>query len=583
MRNSLLLGLLIFTIVASIGYCIVWFDQSSQMKKAIEQAVAQINSQQKYVTYDAIETSGFPTELHVSIVNPHFSGQIDKLLKEMAAKAHPNQPIASQPMPQWNEDFRLNGRIVIGINMLSDHYSLRVSGNSQRTATIGNQTISIASESASDTVCALQMTRSGNALSTLWNYQGFLRNNASDFIRDLRLLDCNSSGGVISNATNNEKLVSNGPWRIYVVNQPAGEQQQIRLYSKVIDMEVTPQGDAILSLQRGAISPGFSTPAKYSLFGKQNLEVDFSYAGPSDWKADKHNMPLNISLDKFDVTNQIHTSNMTFFLTNTPSGNNRSSRLAFKAEENFAEPYDTFVQDVVHNFVGEIYASNVQQAPWQGLKLKYKPDELYALISPAIPNFHSLGKTVISLDTGFQGAGDFSSGDVTLTDLEISTSPYGIKGSGTAKRTDGQPFPEGHMLVTCSNCTRLVDDVISYIARAQKTLSYFQTPQQAAASTPIDPSLAEGLKNFLKALAAPVKDTDPDKNSFVYVINSDKTVGVTVNNRQFGEVMSMYNQYVGPTMAKPQQPAANVAPPPPASIQVPPPPPRALPEPAPAR
>ena len=518
MVKVLLISLSVFIAVVTGGYCIAWYSEASQLKNGIEETITKINAEQKYITYAAIETSGFPSDLYVSIIKPHFTGRIDQLFKALAAKSHTPQPANITSMPEWNEDIQLDGRITIGINALSDHYTLRLSGNWQRNTTINNQKISVTSQSSGDTLCILQMTRSGNIFNNLWDYHALIRDNGKDFLKDLRLFDCSGQPNIIADTTSHEQMMSNGPWRFYVTGEPKGAEQQFRFYMKITDIEVTPQGDAMMALQRTTFSPNFSYPVKYSLFGKQNMEIDFSYAGPADWKPDDKNPPIDIALSKFDLNNQLYTSTATFFLNNGMNDTNRTARLAFKGEDNVSEAYDAFLQEMVHNIIAQVYADKTQpQFAWaQPYLQKYTAEEMYGILGLSIPKLHPLGKMVQSLDVSYLGAPDFSTGDVTLSDLEISTSPYGIKGNGGVKRVAGQPLPAGHATLTCSNCTRLVDDVIDYASRLQKTVSYFQTPEQLAASTPINSRLAEGIKGFLKALAAPVKDSDPDKNAFVY-------------------------------------------------------------------
>jgi len=534
MRKVILISLVIFFAVLAGGYCISWFSQAAQIKRGIEQAIVNINQQQKYLTYDSIETSGFPLDVNISIIKPHFSGRIDPLLKTHS------QPDTTTSTPEWNEDILLNGRITLGINALSDHYSLRVSGNWQRNSTIGGQTISIVAQSAGDSVCMLQMARSGGILNALWDYHAMVRDNGKDFFKDLRMFDCIGMANTIYDATSHEKLVNNGPWRFYVSNEPQGTQQQIRFYLKVADLEVTPQGDAMMMLQRTALPQSFY-PVKYSLLGKQSMEIDFSYTGPTDWQTAGKNPPLDIVLSKFDINNQMYTSNATFFLSNGMKDANRVARLVYKIESNINEQYDVFLQDMLHGFVQQLYSGKGQQIPaFQPYLQKYTAEELYSIIYPIIPHLHSLGKLVQALDVSYQGDVDFNAGDVTLSNMEFSASPYGIKGNGTAKRIAGNPLPEGHAVLTCSNCTQLVDDVTGYAMRLQKTMSYFQTPEQLAAATPIDPKFIDGIKGFLKALAEPTQGGD-----YVYTIISDKTAGVTVSGKSINDVLAMYNEYIG--------------------------------------
>src|SRR5258708_7701137 len=108
MRNLMLISLSVFLAVVAGGFCISWLGQAQATKNAIKHAIARINEKQPYITYDAIEASGFPSNVYVSIIRPRFNGRVDQLLQI------PN-------MPEWRADAVLDGSIVFGVNALSDH------------------------------------------------------------------------------------------------------------------------------------------------------------------------------------------------------------------------------------------------------------------------------------------------------------------------------------------------------------------------------------------------------------------------------------------------------------------------------
>jgi len=555
MRNVILIALAVFIAVAGGGYCISWYAQAAQIRRSIEQVINKANEQQKYITYDAIETTGFPRDIYVSVVRPHFAGRVDTLLKTLSAQAHTSQPDATASLPEWTEDAKLDGTITIGVNALSDHYSLRVSGNWQRTSVIGGQTIAVVTQSAGDSLCTLDMAHSGGILGSLWDYHALLRDNARDFFHDVRALDCNGTANAVSDAASHAPLVTMGPWRFYVSSAPQGGAEAARVYLKISDVEVTPQGDAMMMLQHSAFSPN-SAPVQYSLFGKQNVEMDLSYVGPADWQAAGKNPPLDIRLSTFNITNQLYNSTMNFFLSNGMSGADRVARVTFKAESNVSEQYNAMLQTMLHNFIQQIYAGKGPPVPLlQPYMQKYSADELYAIAVPAIPDFHSLGKLAQTLDLSYQGNAELTAGDWALSALELSASPYGITGSGNAKLAAGHPFPAGQMALSCSNCPQLIDDVIGYAARLQKAMSYFEPPEKIAAETPMDARLAEGVKGFLRALAEPAKEGD---NSFSYTIVSDGAMGITVSGKSINDVLAMYKEYIG-SVLQASQPASQPA------------------------
>ncbi|MDE3060902.1 MAG: hypothetical protein KGJ06_07815, partial [Pseudomonadota bacterium] len=494
MRKVLLISLSVCLAVMAAGYVIVWYTQAAQVRHGIEKAIASLNAKQTYLTYDAIETSGFPSSLYVSLVRPHFNGRIDTLLKNAGMAAS---------LPEWTEDALLSGRIVLGINALSDHYSLRLSGNWQHNGKIGEQSFTMAEETSGDTVCTLEIQRHNGFFSSPWNFQA-LTADGKTFFNDIRLLDCQTPGNTVVDAATHEKLMSGGPARFYISSAPQGELENIRVYGQSTDAEITTSGEKVIAAYAQALAPGQPYSGHFSAYGKQNLEIDFAYAGPSDWKKFGSNPPLDINLSKLNVANQLYNSNITFYLSNATKDNARSARLAFRLLADFSEQYDALMPDLLRGFIQQLYTGRNAQLPnIQPITQKYTPEQLYSILSPAVPNFHSLGRLTEAFDATYQGAPDLSAGDVNLSGLEFSTASYGITASGNGRQAQGNPMPEAHVTVLCSNCLRLVDDVLGYTARMDKAMASLNSQPASPAIT--DPRLADGVKNFLKALAGPAK------------------------------------------------------------------------------
>src|SRR5262249_37397929 len=154
MRKIMLVSLVVFCVVVAGSVGITWFLQAATARKNIESAVGAINEKQTYITYDAIETSGFPSSVTVTIVKPRFSGRMDQLISELRKDEH------ATPMPEWHEDIALDGTIVLGINAMSDHYTLAVRGNWTQHGKIGERAIDTASSSPGDLTCMLELGHS---------------------------------------------------------------------------------------------------------------------------------------------------------------------------------------------------------------------------------------------------------------------------------------------------------------------------------------------------------------------------------------------------------------------------------------
>lgn len=560
MRRILLIAVLAALGVITGGYCIAWYTQASHAKTNVEQFIANLNKQQTYLTYDAIETSGFPSALQISIVRPHFSGRVDELWKSLMASVPPTeQPAAGMPLSNlaaWNEDMLLDGRVVMSINALSDHYSLRFSGPMQSKSNINGQEIATAYEPAGEFTCNLQLQQ-GSFFGSLWNFST-LEERGKEVLNDFRALDCVSLGNTISNAQTKEKLSSVGPQRFYITHDMVSGTRQLRAYIKVSDAEVLPAADPIIKTYMDALTIDSSFP--FSAYGKQNVEMDFAFTGPVDWQNNNTNQPFSITLSKFDLLNNIYTTTASFYLNNGTTGVDRSARLALKAESAFTPAYNDLLQSTVRRYIRQVYAdpdlAKSELRPVSDTLHKYTPEEMYNIVSPALPDLPSLGKIVQNIDASYQGSADFTSGSANLAAFEMSATPYGITGSGSAKMTQGH-LPQSSFTFAWANCFKMIDDIASYVSRLRTAVAYFD-PQQAQQLN-LEPDLVQGVKDFLSALAGPASG---NASAFTYAIASNDT-GITINGKDMNSVMGLYREYLLPAvnrrmqnMAAEQAPAA---------------------------
>src|SRR5262249_32618276 len=158
----------------------------------------------------------------------------------------------------------------------------------------------------------------------------------------------------------------------------------IRVFLKGTDAEITPAGDKLIAAYTNAISAGYPMVFKYSAYGKQNVDIDFSATVPMDWTADKKQMPLDIHLDKCDFTNQINNFHMAFVVTNAYKNASESARVSFKLEEDFSEQYDALLQEMIQTFIKQAFANpaNAQTPGIANFIQKHTPEETYAIIYP---------------------------------------------------------------------------------------------------------------------------------------------------------------------------------------------------------
>ena len=549
MRNMFTVSLLVFVAVCAGAYTILWYGQALSAKHAIEQLIEKANEKQKYLTYDAIETGGFPSDINVSIIKPHFKGRVDELLKNVSFGGQ----LPYSGMQEWAEDSTLDGKVTIGINALSNHYTVHVSGDWIGSATINGQTYTSTNQQMKDFGCELQLKRENGIFDTLWDLKSFNRDGKT-MIKDFRLLDCNGSGGKTIDSASKNILTSSGPMQLYIVNSPQQDTARIHFYLKLTDAEITPLGNTQMLTYIRTVSPDYDFPVSLSAYGKQNFIIDSYYSGPVDLQAAGKNPAIDIAVNQMDITNQMYSDHLVFHFNNIATGGNRTTKLSLRNETTVSQQYDLLLQNLVRNAIRSIYVSNTPSLKEiQAIVKKFSTNELYNIIQPAIPNFYPLGKIVVALNSDFKGSEDFKNGEMSFDTFEISADPYGIVGKGSNKIESNMPSTMNGEL-KCTNCLQMIDDITTYASKLQKAIATLD-PEKSAGMI-VNLQKVDAIKKFLEALSDVPKDTTDKSNTFTYVISSSGQ-NTTINNKSAADVIKLYNEYMQPTLKKPDDVGAS--------------------------
>lgn len=521
--RKIILALLLLIVLAGGGVGVLWLLQSAKIEKKFTEQVAQFNTGPMRLTYDALNLSGFPLRMDLTLVNPKLAGRADLLL----------DPNKQRNLPEWDGTSALQGNARLGIDMFSSQAEFSLTGALQNTSVIGGQTLSLSSPDIT-AQCRLRTARNSAWIYSMWSFAG-LAGRGKEFLSDFRLFDCFTHNLKIVDTQSNTTLMESGPQRFYISSDPQGDKRQVRFYVKGTDSFVTPDGDRMITRYYSLFMPNALSPM-LSAYGKQNAEIDFTYTGPIDWQGDPKTMPIEAHLARFNLTNDAYVINSTFDLANSTDAQMQSSRLAFKSEATYNQIYNALAHETVRSMIQQMLSDPKTAAALSTLKNVQNAENLYTLIAPIIPDFYALGKLTSSLDLSFQGAPGFASGDFTLSDLELSVTPYGFTGKGTAKRVPGVLMPTMSLSLVCRNCLQLIDAVTGYINRIH-TFTATVTPERS--SSALDAATIHGYKKLLQEIAA-----DDGAGNFTYAIASDGKSGYTVNKKRMDEVLMLYHQYV---------------------------------------
>lgn len=546
----------ILLVVLAAGFYGLWFSAAKNAKEQIEGQLARLNTENSKFSSDGIATSGFPFYLNVSIINPHITGQIDKLIDPDTA-----QSIFKTNLPEWKEDYALNGSIDLSVSVFSNIYKMVFRGDWNVKSSVAGKPVNLNSKIQGDSICELKLDRAPmQMLGKMWSFAS-LDEQKEELWREFREVSCKGPASEYINADSGEVVLSTAGGEILISRAPGDKTSKIRFYLKSTDYEITKAGDELFAAYQ-SITPN-SEPLNLSANGKTNIEMDFTYNGTEDWKSpDVKTLPVEFKIDKLYISSAAYQSDSVFYLSNSLDNAVRNFAINYKNEITINDSFRKILAASLVNFVkdaanGKYAAQDASEEKksadsFASLKEKlagFKPDELEAMVISVVPDFSYLGKITTALDAKYSGDENFTDGLLTLSSFEISTEPYGITANGEVKRSKEQLAPTGKFSIYCNNCLSMIDAADSYLQRVKSFMVMLEP--QGEGDFPVTPEMVQGIKNFLQVVG---KAGAENPNLLTFDIESTGAAEPTVNGKPLSEVMAIYMQNVQPK--PPAQPEA---------------------------
>lgn len=541
MRNVLLIGMSVFLAVIASLWCVMWYTQAKSSEDAVKQFIARVNATQQYLTYDSLETSGFPTHVEVKMVNPKFNGRIDTILKSF----DPSNVMFPSPLPQWQENMALDGTATFKVNALSDHYEIATEGSWTQDSTMNGALLASMHTESFASACKLIMDK-GTFFTNMWSFK--VLDNKEEFFKKFRKFDCAYDAYAMNDKKTGVTYMASGPMRFYVSSKPQGDVQDIHLFAKYDDLEITQQGENLITSYIRALSPDSFMPAIYYVYGKQDLEMNLSFKGVTPLAPNKEPGTFEMNLGKLHISNDVYNMDGHFLLRAEPMGENQKITINTNFDSAYTEKYEEVMKLLVWGFIN--HAANSDDPLMADIKRSMQgnsPEEVYTMVAPAIPRAHELGTMKQKIEGVFEGNKSFTAGSLNLAALEFSATPYGIMADGSAKTTEGSLFPEAYFTVKCRSCNALIDDTSSYVNRIMKVMQNFN-PENPQYSFTISAALADGVKQFLGQLST-AQPEESSKGNLSIIITSDTNGQTTIGGRNIMEVMQLFDRYVGQKLA----------------------------------
>jgi hypothetical protein len=552
-KKKLVMISALIPLIAIGGYTALWFSQANIAKTQIIALIKKLNADREIITYQSIETTGFPSSLIVRIEKPSLSIPVSDLMKPFG-QALPIAPDGTDQAnmrkalleaPDWLEELSLDGNISLIVNALSNTYRITATGNSQGQSKIGESIISYRSEFSDGTrVCemAFRQANSGSALK-LWNWEYL--NNPQAALQSLRKIDCRIPAVKSYVDQSTTAGYNSEPITMFFENIGSGDDIDAHVKLDFPNYSGTKELDTLLEHYFKGIYPEEELPKRYrmSALGNQKLLLDASVAFNS---ATPESAPIKINVRDLTYVSAISENRSSLLLESGGLSTGGKISWDVKSDNSFKEPaYHSYIEEA-GTFAKQMYRT----AKADSHPLTMSEDIFVSGYQSLVPKVHELG----TLKFIFTGNGELKQGTnmpVALTALSINTEPYGVEASGKGEIASAMmPTPTGEYQLKCRNCFSLVDDVAAWMQKLQPLLREIEGDSYLS-SIAITPESIAGIKQFLQKL-----DPNGTETLLTYAIKLAPSGEVSINETPLQEVAALFEENAGKILNAGLPPAA---------------------------
>ncbi|MBV8938281.1 MAG: DUF2125 domain-containing protein, partial [Alphaproteobacteria bacterium] len=499
-------------IVLGVGaYSLAWYVQAVRARQAAEAFFAGANARGYAVSYQAIETSGFPFTVTIRIKQPHYKLRMDTLLKDLYARTgktpadSPKTPLSADigALPEWTEEGGVDA-LVYGVDLGSDRLFLRSEGNASGTSTIRGDTRMITAEMQSPTQCTVQMNHS-EWRHGLWA-TGAAFASPQDFVRSFRALRCEAGSRTLKDAASGELLDSSDPATLALTSIPSGALRTTRFELHAPKSSFTPGFDAYAARYTALFPRAASGRGNYhfSAYGERSIDLALSLAHPAEASQWTRLSPLTFTVERFTFKNALYAQTLDMLVDYRPQEHGHVA-VKMNAEATFSPGFDAiFSEEFLSNLTAAKDARNPKAAALQQALASYSDEQLKEMLKPALFNLHEFSPVALHVDAAGDQAANAKPA-IEVSRLDIFTAPYGLSMKGAYHGGGGSRFT-----LSCRNLLPLVEDMFNYAVRL-RSVALKLSPQTAAALPPPTPALLQGIEAFLTAIADRQKDTSGDE------------------------------------------------------------------------
>lgn len=565
MKKYVPLALVSFVGMVAVLWSITWFVQARRIEAWAQNEMKNLNPALGAIQAASVKTSGFPAKMVVTFTNPtvtvHMKQALTLLDKYRAARAGNSAAVLTTPeYPESTLQYSLQGTLTIALNALADIMDVTYDGSATTQLAQAQDAISLAVDYNGPTHCRARMQRGMASLfKQAWDMSAYFE--PAEFAAKMKEISCDFAGNVTTNSISNQMVSSMGPLSFSITNQLAGDMAQIAARVNFSDYEVLPAGDDVINRFRRAVTPANQTfvPAVMSLYGKQSFGAELAMEMPQDSKmaAEK---PVSVNLKQFTLANDASNTKGSFKFTSQPTPADVSGEFALDLSTEFTGKQAEISRMNVARYAQELLgmqdaaraaattgdpAKIAAAPPLLDPALANDPKRLENTLYSALPDVSKLGALRQNVSFAYQLKKGVREGNVTVSNLEISTRDYALSGTGQGSMNAGQMLPTIAANLTCRNCSAMLDAIEAYLARAQSAIFIISGNPHILPA----PEMVHGVTQLLEAVGTKPATSPLDLQFSI----SSNNGALDINGKSLNELMAMAQQYL--PQPKPAAPA----------------------------
>jgi hypothetical protein len=541
-------------VVAAAGYGFFWNKQTTVLLNHTQALLTKMSAsklqEQGYeFKYDGVERAGFPFSAGVKIINPQFrySGvAFKKLFAETLNKNQsylaPQEKAAQDALiTSWVEAYNVQGNIYVYSNIFSRKAGVDVNGATSGTSQFNNQTLSygvpqtqslLSCSATLTTSAAFDMIMSSAAGKAIALPQG----------KAIEQFGCSFPAFTQYSADGKTELLSSKGAFFSVTNRSTNTDVidgdlAIKATDVVYSQEIMKHYSQLNFALTG--SQGFSQLSNPALLGKQNIDIDITYKGPS--KAEdfvSKSAQFTIKFNKFKASNDAYNVDWPLKIEVDNASSSNTINIDSDMRANFTPVYDKMLAEIVTSLPKdpEIQRTEFGAALQDASKRLGGDDKLVQTMLTYIPKFSELGELRFTVKSTAQkkdaGKADVApSNNVAVDAFNLMLGKYGIQANG---KFDVNNIV-GSMDVKCVNCDAMIENSMGHMLSVNQFMKKLY-PERAGSI--FDNSKIIGrLKEFIQQISVADKTAPTTR---VITIKDNGSKDLVIGTKTMMEAMMLW-------------------------------------------